>query len=942
MTRTLVASTAFLLGTVAALAQPCNPSPTALCLSASRFEVKVTWTDFQNNTGDGQAIPLTADTGYFWFFTNTNVELVIKVLDARGVNGHFWVFYGALSNVQYEITVRDSQTGDVQTYDNSAGQFASTGDTLAFPPSASRAPVLSTQSRARALVGRPVDETGVAPAVWSSASACTPTPTALCLSAGRFRVEAAWTDFQGNKGVGQAVSLTSDTGYFWFFSNTNVEAVIKVLDARPINNHFWVFYGALSNVRYTLTVTDTVTGIVKTYSNPLNLFASVGDTQAFGTPTTLQLIDGAVVKGEIDAETALLYKVYAFFGDPSLPAAYTGTRPGEHDHGFLREVVDQWSTLSPATQQLLAAYLAPPTYAGSWFAGGSAARGTRPERTMAGWTQIPTARSIVWYRAADANAETAANNLAAEIENIWTKETNLMQRDPIPDAGVADNGGNGKLDIYVLPSFRDDPDNPQVDDAVGVTVPYPGDGPVPAYILIRASYASTIEGARDVLAHEFFHIIAFAYPYKIPSENYLWMNEATATWMEDYVYPTQINNLEQSFALDYLHDGYQRALDYPSDHGYSEYIFFFYLARAYTPALNSGIWSNVPVMESWQAIDAVIPGGLKERWPAFALDCWNKPAVDFFKQWDGLPYALLTGNAVPQVLQVRTDGSATLPSRSLEHLAMSYAYFSTDTDVIRRVEFQTQPLAQPSPYAKTQAWIKLADGTTRVEDWTSKDRVVFCRDKASEKITDVLVLYTNSNPDPTSDDIVWNEGKINYDSIGCGYHGTVNGTSHYENSAYTKDETIDATEATFVQASDSTSAFYAARYTIRYQATERTKDIFTGEWCTETIGPVTRTINCSVCDGGDLLITPTGPNAGYYSALVSAGIENVPVTNPCPRGTPPGAIAVQWWNTQYGQYKANSDGSLTGTFTGYAVPGDPTSERFTYTWSFIPDKPDNP
>src|SRR4029077_20396029 len=117
-----------------ATAQPCTPSSTPLCLSGGRFEARVTWTDFQGNTGNGQAIKLTPDTGYFWFFTNTNVELVVKVLDGRVLDGHYWVFYGALSNVQYRLTVRDSQTGDVEVYDNASGQFGSKGDTLAFPP----------------------------------------------------------------------------------------------------------------------------------------------------------------------------------------------------------------------------------------------------------------------------------------------------------------------------------------------------------------------------------------------------------------------------------------------------------------------------------------------------------------------------------------------------------------------------------------------------------------------------------------------------------------------------------------------------------------------------------------------------------------------------------------------------------------------------------------
>jgi len=85
----------------------------------------------------------------------------------------------------------------------------------------------------------------------------------------------------GTSGVGQAVPLTSDTGYFWFFSGNNIELVLKVVDGRGFNGHLWVFYGALSDVEYTITVTDTQTGAVKTYFNPQGQLASVADTAAF-------------------------------------------------------------------------------------------------------------------------------------------------------------------------------------------------------------------------------------------------------------------------------------------------------------------------------------------------------------------------------------------------------------------------------------------------------------------------------------------------------------------------------------------------------------------------------------------------------------------------------------------------------------------------------------
>ena len=86
---------------------------------------------------------------------------------------------------------------------------------------------------------------------------------------------------QGTSGAGQAVPLTSDTGYLWFFSDNNIELIVKVVDGRPFNNKFWVFFGALSNVEYTITVTDTETGAVKTYVNPFGTLASIADTAAF-------------------------------------------------------------------------------------------------------------------------------------------------------------------------------------------------------------------------------------------------------------------------------------------------------------------------------------------------------------------------------------------------------------------------------------------------------------------------------------------------------------------------------------------------------------------------------------------------------------------------------------------------------------------------------------
>jgi hypothetical protein len=242
----------------------CTSDPT-LCLSSDRFHVQVQWELATGERGEGHPIALSGDTGYFWFFDPANVELIVKVLDGRSLNDRFWVFYGALSDVKYTLTVTDTVTGAVKAYVNPQGHLASVADTSAFLGTGD-APLVPP------VVAPPLPATG----------ACAAGPGDLCLGS-RFRVGVSWRTSTGT-GIGTAVPLTADTGYFWFFSSANLELVVKVLDGRSINNHFWVFYGALSDVEYTLTVTDTQTGRTKTYFNPQGTLASVADTSALRGP----------------------------------------------------------------------------------------------------------------------------------------------------------------------------------------------------------------------------------------------------------------------------------------------------------------------------------------------------------------------------------------------------------------------------------------------------------------------------------------------------------------------------------------------------------------------------------------------------------------------------------------------------------------------------------
>jgi hypothetical protein len=127
---------------------------------------------------------------------------------------------------------------------------------------------------------------GIGARVVSIAQATAPcfnSANVVCLNGGRFRVELKWRRPNDTEGLGTDSGLrTSDSDVMWFFNASNLEILIKVLNACP--GRYWVFFAATTNVEFGLTVTDTQSGKIKTYFNPLGKAAlPVQDTNAFAT-----------------------------------------------------------------------------------------------------------------------------------------------------------------------------------------------------------------------------------------------------------------------------------------------------------------------------------------------------------------------------------------------------------------------------------------------------------------------------------------------------------------------------------------------------------------------------------------------------------------------------------------------------------------------------------
>ena len=121
---------------------------------------------------------------------------------------------------------------------------------------------------------------------------CTPDSQTLCLDDvagdGRFQVRTTFNTTQGGgqSGFGTPVPLSTlgvgRGGLLWFFSASTPEVLVKVINGCALNNRYWVFASAGTNVGVSMTVTDTVAHTSKTYTNPdLQAWAPVQDTAAF-------------------------------------------------------------------------------------------------------------------------------------------------------------------------------------------------------------------------------------------------------------------------------------------------------------------------------------------------------------------------------------------------------------------------------------------------------------------------------------------------------------------------------------------------------------------------------------------------------------------------------------------------------------------------------------
>jgi hypothetical protein len=255
----------------------CAATGGSLCLLGGRFVVTAQAVDPRTGRLEvGTPLGQTDRWGYFSLpgFTGdpSFPEIVVKLVDGTSLDGSFWFFHSGLTDLQYTVSVLDTVSGRQKSYMNDRSdpqKLCGGADTETFAVDAPPGPVPTAQ---RATRPRASSAAGALPLL------------------GRFTATLTAVDPRtGREAVGVPIARDAKWGYFSIPDFTGdasfPEVFVKMLDATALpGGAFWVFHTGLTDLEYTLMVTDSTTGEQKTYRNDRsdpNRLCGGADTQAF-------------------------------------------------------------------------------------------------------------------------------------------------------------------------------------------------------------------------------------------------------------------------------------------------------------------------------------------------------------------------------------------------------------------------------------------------------------------------------------------------------------------------------------------------------------------------------------------------------------------------------------------------------------------------------------
>jgi hypothetical protein len=511
------------------------------------------------------------------------------------------------------------------------------------------------------------------------------------------------------------------------------------------------------------------------------------------------LIGEKLSTGEIDYETSLVYRAYALFDDPRLPSDLTGNGSVFEDNAFFGEVQYNWNNLSPETQKILTPYVVRPTDSQSIFYK-SLAEGPRT---------LPNAEAAPTYAQSDCSDNWFAKDsaqypfkvwthctgdyeqdLATAIEIIddfWQREVELMGP-PVLDTGSAEQGGDERIDIYFVDDEADRVERRGGDYISEQTLAHAGsDAPFngrksSGYVVARRPNIGDPE-LNMTMAHEFFHVLQDAHNYEIAfgfkgspfnadfdtlTYSEFWFVEATAMWVESFIYRNQIDpDVLQRSTHSYFVFGFQgtdRSLQYSPrqggvdfEHIYGAYIYFLFLEQEVGPQAIAQMWKDLENVSpddfdgTMQIINDILP--FEEHFREFTVRNLNldlEPGDPIDPSYIDLDRSFPEGT-VPTFENESKSQNRLVPSPggseplrfedTISSLSAHYYRFDTDADVTQ-VTFDLTGLA-PSQAVDLDLVVKIRDKGWERRQLDPSKPITFCREIPEDNVARMYLVITN-------------------------------------------------------------------------------------------------------------------------------------------------------------------------------------------------------
>lgn len=520
---------------------------------------------------------------------------------------------------------------------------------------------------------------------------------------------------------------------------------------------------------------------------------------AIGDP--VQLIDAALAAGRLTAVQARTYRLYAVVNSSRLPKVFRG-RTVERTHSAIADLANNAASLPAATRAQAVRYFLPPTATGNAWIGKPGARSVtgRAEDPLAcrGFDQLqsiadggfnadyrrrwdavasPDNHALVWYlrweakdpgnafhrseaAANTAKGRTSAVRYALAFPTIWSKLTPTFGT-PQSDAGErCYHGPDGRYDIYVDVDYGAISASGPA-GAIALTLPYPALGPYPVpgkWCTDRPAFTVIYPGLDIyVLAHEFMHAIQFAHRYKTCDEPVAFWDEGGANFAADMVYP---NNQYEQRNFPYVLTDPVSVFSSARHADYEYWPFWMMLQRENGVGVLNNVFAQLQTKQAIDAVDAAIPGGFAKQIPRLGLTVWNQapngaagfPVTADFRTWDRwnrrppatrVPIAL--GQQPNGLFTIHVSNGTSMARNSsrpvLYPLSIGGMHEVVITDPnIKELKFRNALAGKP---AHVDAMLHTVGGSWRLEDWTSKQEVVLCRDTPAENIDRIVLVSSN-------------------------------------------------------------------------------------------------------------------------------------------------------------------------------------------------------